>query len=331
MKFTLKQMRYAEAAGRLGSIAKAAAELNISQSSIAAAIDGMEASLGVDLFLRQPAKGIVPTPAGRRAMALMREMLASAAALESEFECLDGAARGTLRLGCYATVAPHVLPRILKTFSERCPEARIELHEGDLAEMQARLASGEVDLAITYVRPERDAAPADAFEPLFDAIPYALVPAESRLAERRSVTLAELAARPFVLLDLPRTREYFTGLFRAEGLELEIAHSTRSSEILRALVGAGFGVSILNIRSGREHLPDSPVRCLPLEGAPPAPRLGIAMTPGLRRPAMARAFLEVVTGLREAGAFRPFVMPTAEAMRADRAGRADPAPFHGIL
>jgi DNA-binding transcriptional LysR family regulator len=320
MKFTLKQMRYAEAAGRLGSIAAAAAELNISQSSVAAAIDAIEGALGLDLFLRQPAKGIVPTAAGRRALELMREMLSTAAHLQSEFDCLDGAARGTLRLGCYATVAPFVLPPLLKAFSERCPEARIELHEGDLAEMRARLEAGEIDLALTYVRPDRDGAPED-FEPLFDAHPYALVPAESALAQKRVATLAELAARPFVLLDLPRTRDYFTGLFRAEGLELRIAHSTRSSEILRALVGAGFGVSLLNIRSGREHLPDSPVRCLPLAGEPLAPRLGVATTPGQRRPFMARAFLALAAELREAGAFAAFTVPPI---------RAAAARFHGI-
>ncbi len=319
MKYTLKQLRYAEAAGRHGSIAAAAQELHISQSSVAAAIDAVEGALGLDLFQRRPAKGITPTPAGRRALELMREMLAAAAQLESEFDCLDGAARGTLRLGCYATVAPHLLPPLLKAFSERCPEARIELFEGDLAEMRARLEAGEIDLALTYIRPDRDATP-EGFEPLLDAHPYALVPAESPLAHRRAVSLAELAARPFVLLDLPRTRDYFTGLFRTAGHELRIAHSTRSSEILRALVGAGFGVSILNIRSGREHLADSPVRCLPLAEPALAPRLGVLGAPGPRRPFMARAFLALAGELREAGAFRPFTVAPAAAARAlDRA------------
>ena len=40
--FTLKQLRYIEAAARTGSIANAAQELNISQSSITAAIDNFE-------------------------------------------------------------------------------------------------------------------------------------------------------------------------------------------------------------------------------------------------------------------------------------------------
>ena len=50
LNLTIKQLRYAETAGRLGSIAAAAGEHNISQSSITAAIDAMEAALGFDLF-----------------------------------------------------------------------------------------------------------------------------------------------------------------------------------------------------------------------------------------------------------------------------------------
>ena len=51
-----------------------------------------------------------------------------------------------------------------------------------------------------------------------------------------------------VLLDLPFTREYFTDLF--DGIEgaPNVAHSTHSSEMVRALVSAGFGFSIPNVR-----------------------------------------------------------------------------------
>ncbi|MGH6778327.1 MAG: helix-turn-helix domain-containing protein, partial [Bradyrhizobium sp.] len=62
--FTLKQLRYIEAAARTGSIANAANELNISQSAVTAAIDKFEEALGYELFLRVPAKGIKTTPSG---------------------------------------------------------------------------------------------------------------------------------------------------------------------------------------------------------------------------------------------------------------------------
>ncbi len=66
MHFTLKQLRYVEAAGRLGSIAKAADELAISQSSITAAIDSLEFGLDYDMFVRTPAKAFNPPHQGSR-------------------------------------------------------------------------------------------------------------------------------------------------------------------------------------------------------------------------------------------------------------------------
>ena len=50
LNFTLKQLKYVEATGRLGSIAKAVSNLNISQSSITAAINSLESEIGFDLF-----------------------------------------------------------------------------------------------------------------------------------------------------------------------------------------------------------------------------------------------------------------------------------------
>jgi len=50
LNFTLKQLKYFEATGRLGSIAKAVSNLNLSQSSITAAINSLESEIGFDLF-----------------------------------------------------------------------------------------------------------------------------------------------------------------------------------------------------------------------------------------------------------------------------------------
>ena len=47
--------------------------------------------------------------------------------------------------------------------------------------------------------------------PLFGAPPYALLPADDPLAKSRSVSFADLSERPMIMLDLPRTRDYFTG------------------------------------------------------------------------------------------------------------------------
>ena len=107
------------------------------------------------------------------------------------------------------------------------------------------LDSGEVDLVFTY---ERSVDHRHTFHALFAAPPYALIATTDPLSQQTEVTPAQLATRPMVLLDLPFTRDYFTSLFDGMQGVPTVAHSTRSSEMVRALVSAGFGFSILNIR-----------------------------------------------------------------------------------
>ncbi len=309
MPLTLKQLRYADAVGRLGSIAAAAAELNISQSSITAAIDSLESTLGYDLFVRQPAKGVVPTPTGRRALAMMSEMLIQVSHFESELESLEGGPRGMLRLGAYVTAAPYILPPMLTTFSRHYPQARVDLREGDMATISNLLSEGAVDLACTYSAgiPE-----GWDFRPLFPARPYALVSVDDALSGQPTVSLAELASRPMIMLELSHTREYFIGLFEAAGVRPNVAHSTRSSEIVRALVAGGFGISILNIRDPRTSDQQAGYRCVPIADDVVVPDFGIAQLPNLRRPLMSRVFVELCETLRDQGAFTALTVPLPE-------------------
>lgn len=313
MRFTLKQMRYVEAAGRTGSIVKAAHELNISQSSITAAIDALEAALGFDLFVRMPAKGIMITPAGSEALDYIRSFLEQARHLESDLRSIDGDPKGTLNIGCFVTTAPHVLPLMLKSFVREYPGISITIREGDLAAVAEMLLDGKVDVACTYqvllANQQAILPPHLPFMPLFKAPPYAVIGSDDPLAERASVTMAELAARPMIMLDLPHTREYFLGLFEQCGLTPTIAHSTRSSEIVRAMVAGGFGISILNIVSPEQGGPNAGFVARPIEDELETPLYGVGALPGVRHPKIVRAFLDHCERLRETRVFGHLAMP----------------------
>lgn len=307
MNFTLKQLRYIEAAGRTGSITNAAEELCISQSSVTAAIDAMENTLGFDLFIRMPAKGILPTPAGADALNHIRGFLEQTYHLDSDLRSIGGEPVGALRLACYVTTAPHVLPPMLKGFVRDHPGVRIELAEGDMTSVVEQLRNGEVDLSCTY-----DAGLPDgvAFTRLFSAPPYAVICAEDPLARQPSVTLPQLATRPMILLDLPFGRDYYSNLFTSRGYEVRIAHSTRSSEIVRALVAGGFGFSVLNIRArGAE---EAGYVCLPIADLVMPIEFGIVSVAGVRHPRIVRAFLDHCKALSEADVFRDIVVRSKE-------------------
>lgn len=300
LNFTLKQLRYVETAGRLGSITKAAEELSISQSSITAAIDALEQSLDYDLFVRAPAKGIQPTPSGADALKLIRNLIDQSRHFNSELHSVGSDVRGLVRIGCYATAAPSFLPPILDAVSKEFPGISIKLLEGHMGRMIEFLSDGEADLAFTY------AEALDSrhdFLPLFEAPYYALLSETDPLAQQSSVALAELSERSMVLLDLPMVRETFVGLFERMGLTCNITHTSRSAEICRTLVAAGYGFSILNILPPNYLIEKTPFRALRIEDAGAGPTFGIATLSGVRQPKNVKAFLQSCLTLREANAF----------------------------
>jgi len=303
LNFTLKQLRYVEAAGRLGSIAGAASKLNISQSSITAAIDVLEAELGYDLFLRTPAKGIHPTSAGFETLKLIRSYLDQTLHFEADLLSVGGAETGFVKLACYSTAAPSFLPPVLKSITTRFPNLSLSMLEGHMEMIINCLDSGEVDLVFTY---ERSVDHRHTFHALFAAPPYALIATTDPLSQQTEVTPAQLATRPMVLLDLPFTRDYFTSLFDGMQGVPTVAHSTRSSEMVRALVSAGFGFSILNIRPleyGEGVAENTAYHALPIRPAGTAPIFGIATTATAKQPKIVLAFIETCLNLKAQGAF----------------------------
>lgn len=83
-------------------------------------------------------------------------------------------------------------------------------------------------------------------EKFCDLPPYILLAADHPLANRSSISLPEMREESFILLDLPHSRDYFAGLFTACGIEPRISFRTRSSELIRGLIGHKQGYSIHN-------------------------------------------------------------------------------------
>ena len=300
LNFTLRQLRYVEAADRLGSIANAAIEVNISQSSITAAIDALEQGLGYDVFIRTPARGIRATASGRDTLTLVRRFIHQSRQFEEELDSIGGKALGTVRIACYATAAPAFLPPVLRMITTDHPDVSIQLLEGNMDQVTNFLDDGDADVAFTY----RDSIKANHhFEPLFTAPPCAMLPVGDPLASQDSITLEDLVDRPMVLLDLPRTRACFTGMFEARGLTPNVAHSSRSSEIVRALVAGGFGFSFLNIRPVDYRESESGYRILPVRNPPRCPVFGIATVAGTEQPRMVRSFIQSCIIMRDRGEF----------------------------
>lgn len=278
--YTLKQLAYFAAAAERGSVTGAAKALHVSQPSVSTAIAHLERAFGAQFFLRHHAQGLSLTPAGRRLFAEARGLLAHADELGRDARNADERVRGELQLGYFVTFAPYYLPGLLMRFAKLHPEVAVRLHEGDMETLRRALALGTLELALVY---DLALGPELARETLAALQPYALLPDGHRLARRRKVPLRALAGEPFILLDLPHSREYFRSIFLAYGLEPEVRYTTPSLEMVRGLVARGHGVGLLNIRPAGDRAYDgSALACRPLAEDTPPLRIVLA------RPAQAR-------------------------------------------
>jgi DNA-binding transcriptional LysR family regulator len=68
------------------------------------------------------------------------------------------------------------------------------------------------------------------------------------LADQDSITLAELASLPLVLLDSVPSRDNILAVFAAAGVTPTIAYRSPDYEFVRSMVGNGLGYTLLETR-----------------------------------------------------------------------------------
>lgn len=243
MNLSLRALRYFVAAAEAGSIAAAAARIPVSPPSVSAAIDQLEQDLNAQLFLRRQGRGLTLTVAGDRFLVQARNLLAHADEVARFASTMGGRHTGEIRIGCFVTLAPFVLPGLLAAFGREHPEVTVRFEEANQLELLELLRNGRSELAMTYAYGLSDEF---VSEVLGELPPRVVVGAQHPLAGRRRVSLTELAREPMVLLDLPHTRDYFLSLFRSVRLEPRIAHRAHTYEMARGLVAQGLGYTILN-------------------------------------------------------------------------------------
>ena len=245
MRLSIKALRYFLVACEQESIARAAELLNVVPSAVSVAIDQVEQAFDLKLVQRYPAKGIQPTSTGMKMMLKVRHLVEEYDNLLSEGDELRTALSGSLAIGYYAPVAPAFMPAIVAPLVQQNPEVNLAFIECDNERAQAGLLKGEFDCIVFVAENVRTGI---EYETLLEAPPYLLVSADHPLAARSEVTFEVLNELPLVLLDLPFTSEYYRSLMDAHAPQANIVATASTTEMVRSLVGAGIGCSILNMQ-----------------------------------------------------------------------------------
>ncbi|MBS7538928.1 LysR family transcriptional regulator [Ancylobacter lacus] len=314
MNISLRALRYIVATAECGNLTEAARQLNVSQPSISAAIAQFEAECGAQIFVRHHAKGVTPTIAGTRIINEARLLLNHARDFGQNARAMADEVRGEISVGCFWTIATHFMPGLLSSFAESHPGITVSLDEGDQQLILDALVAGRTEIALSYdfARPEEIAA-----ELLAELPPYAVLPADHPLAGRDGVSLAELAREPFILLDLPHSRDYFLSLFRSVGVEPQIAFRSRAYDLTRGLVGHGRGYSIQNVLPRTQITHDGRrVASVPItDTLEPVRLVSLRLKRQTPRPAVGVFARHLTASFSAGGAFAPGTLSPSRTLR----------------
>ena len=251
-----------------GSMAKAAAQLGVSQPSVSEVIADLEHALGVRLLDRSP-KGIEPTV---YANALLKRSLVAFDELKQgvrDIECLADPTVGTFRIGCPESIASSVLPTILERLAKQYPQVVPDVETGPTDTMIGDLLDRTLDLVVARGRPAlADPSVMDrlSVEVLFRDELVVAAGLHGRWGKRRKINLAELQHEPWIL-SAPGTWNHsvVAEAFRRQSLDCpSVALNTLSIHLRVNLLATGpyitvFPLSVLHSYGTRFSLKALPV------------------------------------------------------------------------
>ena len=274
---------------RAGSISAAARGLSYSQSGVSRMIADLERDWGICL-LERGRKGVRLTADGQQVMPFVEAVCEDQRRLRERVAEVVGAQTGLIVIGTFSSAATHLIPPAIERFTREHPGIEYELRMGDYSEIESWVADGLVDFGFLPYPPQEPREDLAREVVATDEL-MAVVPQGHELAAREAISLAELAAEPFILLERGSDNE-ISPLFKTAGLDLTVCLSTWDDYAIMSMVENGLGVSILpNLILTR-----CPYRIERRPLDPPVTRdLAAVYRPGLLSTS-ARAFLDCLLG-----------------------------------
>ena len=239
---TLKQLKYLTAVAEHAHFGNAAKACHVSQSTLSAAVLDLEDTLGSALVERNNRR-VILTVLGQDVVQRGRNILMEVDDLVSVCEASAEPFTGKMRFGVIPTIAPYILPHLLKRLRRKHPDFQLFIREDLSAHLVAALQQGELDvllLALPY--------PADNVETmhLFDDEFLFACPRDHALASAKRVSTADLKQQDLLLLeDGHCLRDHALEACKLSDSELSIPYQATSLNTIVQMVANGIGVTLL--------------------------------------------------------------------------------------
>ena len=276
---TLTELRYVVAVAREKHFGRAAQICFVSQPTSSVAIRKLEEDLGVVLFERGPGDVSV-TPIGMRIVAQAQRVVEEAAAIKEIASHGKDPLNEALRLGAIYTIAPYLLPQLVKQLHKRAPKMPLLIEENYTSRLIEMLRAGEVDVIVVALPIESAGL---MLQPLYDETFQVAVPVGHSWAERKRISAADLVKQPLLLLGSghcfrDHVLDSCPALNRGAAAPGSLQQTVEGSslETIRHMVASGVGVTVLPSTSINPSEKQGLLRYIPFTRPIPDRRVVIA-------------------------------------------------------
>ena len=277
---TLTELKYIVAVAREKHFGHAAEACFVAQPTLSVAIKKLEDELGVPIFERGGSE-ISMTPLGVQIVAQAERVLEQTAAIREIAKQNKDPLTGQLRLGVIYTVAPYLLPQLVRSMITRVPQMPLVLQENFTAKLVEMLRQGELDAAImAQPFPQQGLL----VQPLYDEPFVVAMPASHPWSNRERINAADLKNETMLLLGnghcfRDQVLEVCPEMARFSTTGDGIARTFEGSslETIRHMVASGIGITVLpkaSVPDMQAH--DGLLRYVPFEDPVPTRRVVIA-------------------------------------------------------
>ena len=224
---------------------RAAEACGVTQPTLSAGVKQLEGQLGV-LLVNRGSRFQGFTPESQRVLDWARRIVGDARAMREEVHALKHRLVGRLRLAAIPT-ALAMVETLTTPYRARHPEVQFTVYSRTSTEILAQLENLEIDAGLTYL--DNEPLGRVSAVPLYRERYRLLVAAEAPLANRDTVTWAEVAKVPLCLLtpDM-QNRRIIERLLRDTGVEPNITLESDSMILLYSHVRTGRWASVMPAR-----------------------------------------------------------------------------------
>lgn len=236
------QLRYFVAVADLRNFTRAAEKCMVAQPSLSQQIIKLEKELGQPLFDRL-GRQVCLTEAGHLLYSQAVRILSSVDEIQDLLLAARDPNRGTVKVGAIPTIAPYLLPPLLKRFRKRYARTTITLNE-NLTELTLQgCLEGDLDVGIIASPVKNELLHSEDL--LTEELLLAFPPGHS-LAKKRQVSWTDVADEPFVLMDeLHCLGEQVIGYCKQQGCLPIVQCQSVQLLTIQELVALGHGISLI--------------------------------------------------------------------------------------